>query len=428
MLRMNHTMVLAIAVVTGVVIGSVLYRIGLTNLVSSGLVGGFIVLLASYFDLVFERAEQKTRVEQAFGLLGRAHDTLKAEADLTRRALVELKAHVDDRIAKRNDRIVSEVKVLESLVQSIAENVATRARDVRIDSYDRDDRRRLTHSQPQRRNEDETMLLEAVRRALEENRVDLYLQPIVSLPQRRLRYYEALSRLRTEDGTIIMPSQYIRVAENAGLMSVVDNVLLFRCIQIMRGVAQRNKDIGVFCNISRETLQDANFFRQFLDFMQHNRELASQLYFEISQDTFDKAGPTEQTHLAQLAELGFGFSIDKLKTLDIDFAKARHRQVRFVKVPAALLLADPAASGMKVHPADLKELMLRHGLYMIGEKLEHERDVVNMLDYDVDFGQGFLFGEPKPIRETVLGGAPAPKAPAPTASGYGRPRMVANGR
>ena len=80
----------------------------------------------------------------------------------------------------------------------------------------------------------ESELLETIRASLEENRVDLYLQPIVSLPQRKLRFYEALSRLRAEDGSVIMPAQYIKVAAPAGLMSVVDNLLLFRCVQIVR--------------------------------------------------------------------------------------------------------------------------------------------------------------------------------------------------
>ena len=43
-------------------------------------------------------------------------------------------------------------------------------------------------------------LLETIRASLEENRVDLYLQPTVSLPQRKLRYYDALSRLRDAGG------------------------------------------------------------------------------------------------------------------------------------------------------------------------------------------------------------------------------------
>src|SRR6185436_16059312 len=133
-------------------------------------------------------------------------------------------------------------------------------------------------------------LLEAIRSSLEENRVDLYLQPIVSLPQRKLRYYEALSRLRDKDGQVIMPAQYMQVAGRAGLMSVVDNLLLFRCVQIVRRLAQKSRDIGIFCNISGDTLADKEFFPQFLDYMRANRDLAGQIVFEFSQDAVLKAG------------------------------------------------------------------------------------------------------------------------------------------
>jgi cyclic-di-GMP phosphodiesterase TipF (flagellum assembly factor) len=268
-------------------------------------------------------------------------------------------------------------------------------------------------------------MLETIRRSLEDNRVDLYLQPVVSLPQRRIRYYEALSRLRAEDGTLIMPSHYIRVAEPAGLMSLVDNVLLFRCVQVVRRWAQRNKEIGVFCNLSRETLRDANFFTQFADFMRDNRELSGQLIFEIGQEIFDDLGRTEDANLKLLADLGFTFSMDKVSNLDIDVAKLRHYQVRHVKVPAALLLADPDDTGAAVHPADLKDLLARFGLNLIAERIETERDVINLLDYNLDFGQGFLFGEPRPIRETVLGVAHPNLSPAAATA---RPRAASAGR
>ena len=56
-------------------------------------------------------------------------------------------------------------------------------------------------------------LLDTVRGALAENRIDLYLQPIVSLPQRRTVFYESFSRLRDETGRVMMPSEYLAVAE-----------------------------------------------------------------------------------------------------------------------------------------------------------------------------------------------------------------------
>ncbi|HCX66812.1 MAG TPA: diguanylate phosphodiesterase, partial [Rhodobiaceae bacterium] len=66
-----------------------------------------------------------------------------------------------------------------------------------------------------------------------------------------------------------------------------------------------------------------------------------------------------------------------------------------------------------IHAADLKELLKRNGIQLIVDKIENEREVVDVLDYDVEFGQGYLFGEPRPVRESVLSEEPSsvPKAP-----------------
>ena len=128
-------------------------------------------------------------------------------------------------------------------------------------------------------------LLETIRASLEENRVDLYLQPIVSLPQRKLRFYEALSRLRAEDGSVIMPAQYMKVAAPAGLMSVVDNLLLFRCVQIVRRLTQKSRDIGVFCNISGDTLADHGILPAVPGIHAATTAIwPSQIVFEFAQD------------------------------------------------------------------------------------------------------------------------------------------------
>ena len=429
--RLSHLTVLALALAAGSVIAAVLFRLGATDAVGAVLTMGFVVVLASYFDLLFERTEERGRIGAAFEHLGHAHDQLRSQADLTRRALVELKAHVDGSMAVRNDRIVSEVKVLESLVQRMAMSIAERASHIEREEEEEtgeDDIDDIYGDNVVRgpMGPDDEDMLETIRRSLEDNRVDLYLQPVVSLPQRKVRYYEALSRLRAEDGTLVMPSQYIRVAESAGLMSLVDNVLLFRCVQVVRRWAQRNKEIGVFCNISHETLRDANFFTQFAEFMRDNRELSGQLIFEISQETFENIGKTEDSNLRLLADMGFAFSMDKVANLDVDVARARHYGVRHVKVAAGLLLGDPDDNGASVHPADLKDLLARFGLNLIAERVETERDVLNLLDYNLDFGQGYLFGEPRPIRETVLGAIkPSPiQMPIPPA----RPRMATGRR
>jgi cyclic-di-GMP phosphodiesterase TipF (flagellum assembly factor) len=99
--------------------------------------------------------------------------------------------------------------------------------------------------------------------------------------------------------------------------------------------------------------------------------------------------------------------------------------VRYVKVSPQLLLAPEAETGAGIRPEDFRELLWRHGIALIGEKIETERQVVDLLDFQIDFGQGFLFGEPRPLKEDQPEAAriepprpePAEPAPAPQPTG-----------
>lgn len=407
--RVKQSLVVGAAIVAGLLVSALLYRVVGLDLASSLIVTGLIVLAATHLDTMLEAAAERARVRTALGQIANAHDQLRVDADVVRRRMTDLAHEVEDKISSRNDRLVTEVKVLEVLIRRMAESIADKAKQhaaehpLETDPYAPPLKSKDLGSDAP----DDAEMLEIVRRSLEDNRVDLYLQPIVSLPQRKIRYYEAFSRLRAEDGTLIMPGQYIRVAEPAGLMSVVDNVLLFRCVQVVRRLTRRHKDMAVFCNISRYTLQDAGFFSSFLEFMQMNKDLAGLIIFELSQDTLDVCGPIEEANLGYLADLGFAFSMDRVTSLDFDCASLRDRGVRFVKVSGKTLLGNVAEAGAAIAAGDLKDLLSRHGLNLIAEKIEQERDCVNLLDFNVDYGQGFLFGEPRPIRETALG-APVP--------------------
>ncbi|HEY4141554.1 MAG TPA: EAL domain-containing protein [Pseudolabrys sp.] len=243
---------------------------------------------------------------------------------------------------------------------------------------------------------------ELISRAADANRIDLYLQPIVTLPQRKVRYYEALSRLRTDESEIVPAGEFIDYAEAVGLMPKIDNLLLFRCVQVTRRLQLKSRDVGVFCNISGTTLTDAAYFRQLLDFMDANRALANALVFEFTQEAYRSFGPMENEGLSALAERGFRFSMDHITDLRMEPKELSDRWFRFLKVPAKLLLNKAATAQSDIHPEDLADLLARHGIDLIAERIESENMVVDLLEYDVRFGQGFLFSAPRPVRAEAL--------------------------
>jgi hypothetical protein len=100
-----------------------------------------------------------------------------------------------------------------------------------------------------------------VKNAVEESRLDIYLQPMVTLPQRKVRFYEAVTRLRDEKDQILAADDFIATAEAGGLIGKIDHMVMLRCIQVLRRLMVRNKDVGVFCNVSAATLGNPDQFR-----------------------------------------------------------------------------------------------------------------------------------------------------------------------
>jgi cyclic-di-GMP phosphodiesterase, flagellum assembly factor TipF len=248
-------------------------------------------------------------------------------------------------------------------------------------------------------------IADLISKAVEANRIDLYLQPIVTLPQRKVRYYEAVSRLRTQGGDIVPAIDFIDVAESIGMMPKIDNLAIFRCVQVTRRLLMKNRDVGLFCNLSAATLNDALIFQQFLDFMDANRALASSLMFEFTQEAYRSFGPIENEGLAALAQRGFRFSMDHVTDLHIEPNELADRSFRFFKVPAKLLLNKIVGMQSDIDPEDLADLLARAGIDLIAERIENELTVVDLLEYDVRFGQGFLFSPPRPVRAEALQGS-----------------------
>ncbi|HEX3365662.1 EAL domain-containing protein [Phenylobacterium sp.] len=361
----------------------------------AALVGGLGLCLA--FHGLIERALETGQIKGDVETIREAHRILLTQVEALDARVTEIfEAVADD--AQRSDDLLDEVHMLETLVQRMQTRLDEQGDAPAFPARLGGDARQTP------------ALLDTVREALTENRVDLYLQPIVALPQRRTRFYESFSRLRDDTGRVMMPAEYLTVAEPGGLVTAIDNLLLFRCVQIVRRLAKQDRKIGIFCNVSMASLGDESFFPQFLDLLTANRDLAGALIFEVGQAAFDARGSVEARNMGKLADLGFRFSLDKVTDLDLDWQDLARSDVKFLKIAAQVLLDElTEVDGRLVLRSlpdlaaeDFTQLTRRYGVEVIAEKIEAERQVVDLLDLNLDYGQGHLFGEPRAIKEAVL--------------------------
>jgi cyclic-di-GMP phosphodiesterase TipF (flagellum assembly factor) len=359
----------------------------------SGVVG-FLALTQLHMAL--------TRGGRARRLEKRVDDLAAAQTDAGQRLnVVEARADAVEstlkhELTERRDALVAEMRQLEGLIERLSRSFEGRLQK--------------EASANGAVSPAEDRILRNVREALHQGRVDLHLQPIVSLPQRQVKFYESFSRLRHADGSLILPADFMDAARRANLIGVIDLWMLYRCVQIVRRLAERDRRVGVFCNISSVSLEDDNIFPSFLQFMRQNQDLSGAVILEIEADRFEGRSRAMRENMNRIAALGFRFSLDNVETLSIDLPRLQDSGVRFVKVAGQRLLRDLVPGGPRpissinaqIAPEDVSAVFERYGVAVIAEKMEDEASVVEILALNVPFGQGHVFGSPRPVKASLM--------------------------
>jgi cyclic-di-GMP phosphodiesterase TipF (flagellum assembly factor) len=330
------------------------------------------------------------------------YDMRLAQSDLSREVaavhgeLTRLQQAMAEATTAKFDALAAEVRVLQDLVDKIAmarpraaPAIAPAARALRAEAA------ASTGTLPVARGLDDDAILNVVRDGLRADRIDLYLQPIMSLPQRQRRYFEAFTRIRDGEGKMLVPEQYIGIAEREGLIAAIDNMLLFRCVQLVRRAQRRNQNVGFFCNLSAHTLADRAFVRDFVEFMARNAELAPDIFFELPQAAIAGRDRELEHILDRLGAMGFRFSMDQVGSFRFDYEWLAERRFRFVKLDAATLVTQLKEPTAQTAMRTMKRALRAAGVGVIVEKIETESALLDLLDFEIDFGQGYLFGEPR---------------------------------
>jgi len=411
----SHVLIaLGYAVVAGAVTVALPHMIPQLDTRGAVEIGAIIVLVAALVHLASARlrrgddeAKEIDVVRSGYGEL--RHELARAR-DEARQIYEAIRTVTEQRQgqAQEIETVMTEVRVLQGLVEQLSSGKPVKGKPAYlVDGAEKAPAERPdAPAQPPRvlSGLPDEEVLEMVREALRDNRVDLFVQPIVSLPQRKRRHYECFSRVRAEDGSILMPESYLGVAERAGLIAAVDNMLLFRGVQLVRRVQKNNAEVGIFVNISEHTLADVRFLREFVTFMAANRDLAPYLVFEFSQASVERHRDTGLKELDRLGKLGFRLSMDQVTSIDFDIEELKSLHIRFLKIEAAKLIEQTRATRQRLDMRAFKQALDRQAVDLIVEKIESEATMVEILDMPVDFGQGYLFGEPrlsKDARETA---------------------------
>jgi cyclic-di-GMP phosphodiesterase TipF (flagellum assembly factor) len=254
-----------------------------------------------------------------------------------------------------------------------------------------------------------------ISQALAAGKVEVHLQPIVQLPQRRTRGYEALVRLRLDEANLLLPEDFLPIVEARGFGPTLDALVLTRALAIARHLGTRDGGLFVSCNFSAATWTSAKALATLARILDKYREHSSHLVIEMPQRVFRGLDPASLGLLGAMSAHGVRFALDQLADLRLDPAALFDRGVRFVKAPAALLQAEMSDTpSLDIAAGDLAAMLGRASVSLIADEVADDPAVADMLELGISYAQGPVFSPPRPVRPEVFA-EPAEPAPVPDA-------------
>ena len=263
--------------------------------------------------------------------------------------------------------------------------------------------------------------------ALSEGRLEVHLQPIVSLPQRRTRGYEALARLRLDENTLLQPHEFLDTIETRGFGPTLDALVLTRALAIARHLASKDGDVFVSCNFSAATWGSSRALAALTRILDKYREHTGHLVIEMPQPIFRNLDPTSLGLLGAMSANGVRFALDHLADLRLDPLALFDRGVRFIKAPAALL-RDHAEGKIvsDIAAGDLAAMLGRASISLVAEQVEDNPLAADMIELGVAMGQGQAFSPPRPVKPEVFAEPEAAPAAAAVPAAQLPPLGAAN--
>lgn len=239
----------------------------------------------------------------------------------------------------------------------------------------------------------------------DEGELQLYLQPILTLPDREVTHYEALARFDLSDGRIIKCSDFLDEAEKTGAIVELDHQILLKIVQLLRDLRRDDVAPGIFWNLSATSLADETFFNDVLEILKANSVICPQILIEISQEKYQRLGLSKLRMLSSLRDLGVGLSIDNCDDLVLLQRLIKSSAFSFIKIPITTLV------GYEGENHELNGVQIAHQAHknqtrLIATHVEKEYQVMELIDQDILMAQGDLFSEPRPAK--VRDDSPAP--------------------
>lgn len=238
---------------------------------------------------------------------------------------------------------------------------------------------------------------EKILKALREDRIVPWFQPILDLKDGNVHHYEALARMRDEDGRILLPGAFIETAERFGLVNAIDRMIIEKAMRLQAELMGKGKTLSFSINLSGKDLDDENLLSYIRNMITKTGANPANLIFEITETAAICDMGRAKEFVNSLKSTGCLFSLDDFGVGFTSFVYLKELAADYVKIDGSFirkLSEDKADQAFVKAMVDVSKSL---NIKTVAEFVETKETLDILKGYGVDYAQGYLIGKPRAV-------------------------------
>jgi diguanylate cyclase (GGDEF)-like protein/PAS domain S-box-containing protein len=237
--------------------------------------------------------------------------------------------------------------------------------------------------------------------ALEHDRFELHLQPILDLRRNRISSAEVLLRLREEDGEVVPPSRFLYIAERVGLMPRLDSWVVDRSLELLARLREHDPEFQLEVNLSGHSIGNSDVERAIVEALSRHRVDPCALILEITETAAVSDVGLAREFAQRMTQLGCRFALDDFGAGFGSFYYLKHLVFDFVKIDGEFVANSHFSRVDRTILRSIVGIARDLGKQTVAEFVA-EPEVLQVVRAEgVDHAQGYMIGKPVPYDDFV---------------------------
>lgn len=232
--------------------------------------------------------------------------------------------------------------------------------------------------------------IKKLKKAIREDRLVPFFQPIINNKNKKVEKFECLVRLVEKDGSIILPGQFLHVSKKARFYRFITRIMFEKSF-----LAFKDLPYEFSINVSMEDIMDHKTIAYLLDKLGGNPEIADRLILEIVETAEIESYDVVKEFINMVKRYGCRIAIDDFGAGYSNFEHIMRLNIDFLKIDASLIRNMDTDENSQIITRTISKFAKELGIKTIAEFVHADSIYKKTMEYNIDYSQGYFFGKPE---------------------------------